>query len=82
MKAGWKRKKTGSGKQVGYIIYNDVPYTMFNEYGTVKMSAKPMLRPAIAAVSADLPIEMRKYIVLAFNGNLSQSDPTGGGGIL
>lgn len=82
MKRGWTREKTGTGKDAGYIIYNDVEHTIYNEYGTVRMAAKPMLRPAIAQVSSLLPMALRKYILFAFSGNLSQSDPTGGGGIL
>jgi len=29
------------------LVFNDVPYTVYNEYGTHRMSAQPMLVPAV-----------------------------------
>ena len=45
MKGGWQGEMTGYYEG---IVYNLVYYTIYNEYGTYKMSAQPMLGPAIA----------------------------------
>lgn len=44
MRAGWDTAKLGKGK---YVVFNNVHYTIYNEYGTVYMSPQPMLGPAI-----------------------------------
>jgi hypothetical protein len=47
MVEGWEIVETNAG----IILQNDVPHTVHNEYGTHKMSAAPMARPAHAQVS-------------------------------
>lgn len=47
MRDGWTAEQTSDTTG---IVYNDVPHTIFNEYGTVKMTAQPMLHPAIDEV--------------------------------
>lgn len=42
MKNGWRVTET----REGLTVDNPVPYTIFNEYGTVNMSSQPMLTPA------------------------------------
>ncbi len=43
MRGGWQVDGTKYEKRV----FNNVHYTIYNEYGTVRMSAQPMLGPAI-----------------------------------
>lgn len=45
MRAGWTADDNG--------FHNDVSYTIYNEFGTYKMSAQPMARPGAAAMSQD-----------------------------
>lgn len=42
MREGWEFRETNQGG----VLENQVPHTVFNEYGTVKMTAQPMARPA------------------------------------
>jgi HK97 gp10 family phage protein len=44
MRDGWTAEQTSDTHGT---VYNDVPHTVFNEYGTVKMTAQPMIHPAI-----------------------------------
>lgn len=44
MRDGWTAAMTGPAQGT---VFNDVPYTAYNEYGTVHMPAQPMLAPAI-----------------------------------
>lgn len=48
MRAGWEFHMTGdlSGE-----VSNPVPHTIYNEYGTVHMSAQPMAHPAADAAT-------------------------------
>jgi hypothetical protein len=43
-------------------VYNDVPHTAPNEYGTVKMTAQPMLHPAMDEAAAHLRRQARTDI--------------------
>lgn len=43
---GWQWNDTNAGG----ILFNDVEHTIYNEYGTVHMSAQPMARPAAEQV--------------------------------
>ncbi len=45
MMRGWQSEMTG--KHQG-VVYNMVNHSYYNEYGTVMMTAQPMLAPAIA----------------------------------
>ncbi len=65
MQKGWNRSKIGTGRNGGWRIYNTVPYTVHHEFGTVKMSAQPMLGPAMDEVSQMIPEEARRVIEIA-----------------
>jgi len=43
MRDGWKWEKQGT---LVRRVFNDVPWTVFNEYGTIYMREQPMLTPA------------------------------------
>lgn len=43
MREGWDYEQTGPAE---YTVFNDVDYTIYNEFGTRNMSAQPMLGPA------------------------------------
>lgn len=43
MRGGWQVDGTMFAKRV----FNNVHYTIYNEYGTIYMSAQPMLGPAV-----------------------------------
>lgn len=47
MRGGWTMDRIHSG---GYLVHNPVYYTIFNEKGTIYMSAQPMLQPSIEEV--------------------------------
>lgn len=44
MRSGWQMKTLGPYE---VMVYNMVSYTIYNEYGTIHMSAQPMLRPSV-----------------------------------
>jgi HK97 gp10 family phage protein len=44
MRSGWQSHAMGPAEG---MVFNLVEYTIYNEYGTVYMSAQPMLRPAV-----------------------------------
>lgn len=47
MQEGWEGQVHPQGlKGAFFSVYNAVPHTIFNEYGTVNMAAQPMLGPA------------------------------------
>ncbi|MDQ3540918.1 MAG: hypothetical protein M3440_09535 [Chloroflexota bacterium] len=46
MRKGWAFRETSNGG----VLENNVPHTVHNEYGTYKMSAQPMARPAAEQV--------------------------------
>lgn len=60
MRGGWQHK--ASGRFEG-AVFNTVSYTIFNEYGTSKMSPQPMLRPAIEETQPEFEADMRKAYV-------------------
>src|SRR5690348_12707862 len=49
-------------------VVNEVPHTIFNEYGTRKMSAQPMIRPAIEAEREDFEQALNDIITNWSNG--------------
>lgn len=49
MRRGWQSKASGRGY---YSVLNGTPYVSYHEFGTRKMSAQPMLGPAVAAARA------------------------------
>lgn len=62
MQTGWTRRRVGEGGKAGYRILNSVPYTVYNEFGTYKMSAQPMLGPAMDYVVQELPSRVQRWI--------------------
>ena len=50
MATNWQFEMVGPTRG---ILGNPVDYTLYNEYGTVHMSAQPMIRPAIAQVEPE-----------------------------
>jgi HK97 gp10 family phage protein len=44
MRGGWQHQSLGPMES---MVFNLVDYTIYNEYGTVTMTAQPMLRPAV-----------------------------------
>lgn len=54
-----------TGTKAKYIVADGVSYGIHNEFGTVKMSAHPFMRPAVEAV--------RGGFVQALKGNLTGS---------
>jgi HK97 gp10 family phage protein len=55
MRAGWQAHESPG---VGWVVFNPVQYTVYNEYGTIYMSAQPMLRPAIEEVRPQFEKEL------------------------
>lgn len=47
MRSGWQSQPIDNTSE---LVYNLVSYTIHHEYGTIFMSAQPMMRPAIEAV--------------------------------
>lgn len=54
MRGGWQSHNEG----LEGIVFNLVDYTIHNEYGTIHMSAQPMLRPAIEEVEPEFKAEV------------------------
>jgi hypothetical protein len=46
MRDGWGFRETANGG----VLENEVPHVVFNEYGTVRLPAAPMARPAAEQV--------------------------------
>lgn len=44
MRGGWQHQIMGPYEG---MVFNLVDYTIYNEFGTVNMSAQPMLRPSV-----------------------------------
>lgn len=42
------------------MVFNMVSYTIYNEYGTIHMSAQPMLRPSVEEVRMEFYGEVRE----------------------
>lgn len=49
-------------------VFNSQEHAIYNEYGTVRMSAAPMLRPAMAQVTQEFILAMRKVVPGAAGG--------------
>lgn len=54
MRAGWE---TQQQSKFSHIVFNNVHYTIYNEYGTVHMAPQPMLGPAI---EQELPLLLQR----------------------
>lgn len=57
MKAGWQSRRAEEANT--YEVFNPVYYTVFNEFGTVNMSAQPMLAPAVEEERQQFPERLR-----------------------
>jgi hypothetical protein len=49
MRGGWTAEPLGVN---GARVTNPVPHTIFNEFGTYRMSAKPMARPSMTVAAS------------------------------
>jgi len=56
MRGGWQHVMTGATEGT---VSNPVPYTIYNEYGTIFMSAQPMARPAVEETRPEFEAEIR-----------------------
>lgn len=56
MRGGWQHEMMGSTEG---RVFNLVSYAIFHEYGTVNVSAQPMLRPAIEETRPEFEADMR-----------------------
>lgn len=61
MEAGWQSRRGIEPNT--YEVFNPVYYTIFNEYGTVNMSAQPMLAPAVEEERQQFPERLREIWV-------------------
>jgi HK97 gp10 family phage protein len=57
MRGGWTSEKLNNWTR---MVYNPVYYTLFNEYGTIYMSAQPMLKPALEEVTPEFIKNVRE----------------------
>lgn len=56
MRGGWQSHPLGPTEG---MVFNIVPYTIYNEFGTIHMSAQPMLRPAVEETRPEFELEIR-----------------------
>lgn len=56
MRGGWQSRAEGD---FDGSVFNLVAYTIHNEFGTTKMSAQPMLRPAVEDTRPEFEREVR-----------------------
>lgn len=61
MQRGWQSEVTGYHEGT---VYNMVEHTYYNEYGTVNMTAQPMLAPAIEEIEPYMLEEIKKVYEL------------------
>lgn len=54
MRGGWQYNVEG---QEG-VVFNMVQHTIYNEYGTINMSAQPMLAPAVEETLPEFEAEL------------------------
>lgn len=57
MRGGWEHRPQGA---LEGMVFNLVSYTIYNEYGTVNMSAQPMVRPAVEETRAEFERDIRE----------------------
>lgn len=57
MRGAWQHESLGSYEG---MVFNIVNYAIFNEYGTVNMSAQPMLRPAVEESRGEFERDLRE----------------------
>lgn len=60
MRGGWQHRALGTFEG---SVFNLVSYTIHNEYGTSKMAAQPMLRPAIEETQPELEKDIREAYI-------------------
>lgn len=69
MRNGWESKPaTDAGDAIYGEVSNAVEYTIHNEYGTWKMSAQPMGRPALAEVGPGYGMAIGQILSKTING--------------
>lgn len=56
MRNGWTTERINNFTR---MVYNPVYYTIFNEEGTIFMSAQPMLKPSVEEVTPKFILEVR-----------------------
>jgi HK97 gp10 family phage protein len=56
MRGAWQSRSMGAYEG---MVFNLVSYAIFNEYGTVNMSAQPMLRPAVEETRPEFEHDLR-----------------------
>ena len=63
MRAGWAWRWYARGVRATAYVYNSVKYTIYNEFGTWKMSAQPMLGPALRYVRQQMPLVIGNHLL-------------------
>lgn len=61
MRDGWTMQMIGPTEAT---VFNNVPHTVFNEYGTVNMTAQPMLTPAVDHATPRLTTRVAKLLAV------------------
>lgn len=56
MRGGWQHQPTGPASG---MVFNLIDYTIYNEFGTYKMSAQPMARPAVEETRDEFEADIR-----------------------
>ncbi len=57
MRGGWQHQIKGPFEG---MVFNLIDYTVYNEFGTSRMSAQPMLRPAVEDARPDFERGIRE----------------------
>lgn len=78
MRKGWTRRRIGQAHQGGYVVYDSVPWTIHNEFGTYKMTAQPMLGPAMERGIRDAQRIAQEVIESAVGGSIQIDDSESG----
>lgn len=56
MRGGWQHMVMGPYEG---MVFNLISYTIYNEFGTIHMSAQPMARPAVEETRASFEADVR-----------------------
>lgn len=78
MKRMWNRQRIGVGRRGGWRIYDSIPYTIYNEFGTIHMSAQPMLGPEMRAARGRLGPRLKRWITSGTRYFVSQRSSSAG----
>jgi HK97 gp10 family phage protein len=60
MRNGWKSRSADGGLQA--TIYNEMHYAIWNEIGTSRMTAQPMLQPGLDAVQDTFEVMLNQIV--------------------